>query len=132
VPSTGGRDEALRKLDHFVRERLRGYADHRNREADRTSELSPYLHFGFLSVHEVARRALFSSAPAEDVDAFLEQLIIRRELSFNPCFYPAAPTSLSCPPQRAKKTPPLPRRPRGGQTSSGMTMTQTPNVGLYQ
>jgi len=104
VPSTGGRDEALRKLDHFVRERLRGYADHRNREADRTSELSPYLHFGFLSVHEVARRALFSSAPAEDVDAFLEQLIIRRELSFNLCFYREDYGSLTCLPEWAKKT----------------------------
>ncbi|MBI2212506.1 MAG: deoxyribodipyrimidine photolyase [Acidobacteria bacterium] len=104
VPSIGGRDEALRRLDRFVREKLCGYAGHRSREADHTSELSPYLHFGFLSVHEVARRALFSSAPEEDIDAFLEQLIIRRELSFNLCFYREDHASLDCLPDWAKKT----------------------------
>lgn len=104
VPSIGGRDEALRRLDRFVRERLDGYAAHRNREADRTSELSPDLHFGFLSVHEIARRALVSSAPDEDIDAFLEQLIIRRELAFNLCFYREDHPSLDCLPDWAKKT----------------------------
>ncbi|MCM2315281.1 MAG: deoxyribodipyrimidine photo-lyase [Thermoanaerobaculia bacterium] len=104
VPLHGGREEGLRRLDVFVRERLSGYAGLRNREAHRTSELSPYLHFGYLSAHEVARRALFSDAPAEDVDAFLEQLVIRRELSFNLCFYRDDYASLACLPDWAKKT----------------------------
>ncbi len=104
VPALGGRDEALKALDRFVRRRLEGYAEHRNREASRTSELSPYLHFGYLSAHEVARRALFAKAPAEDIEAFLEQLVIRRELSFNLCFYREDHAALTCLPQWAKKT----------------------------
>jgi deoxyribodipyrimidine photo-lyase len=68
------------------------------------SGLSPYLHFGRIGVHEVAEHVLFSDAPQEDIDAFLEQLIIRRELSFNFCFYNRAHTSLDCLPDWAKKT----------------------------
>ena len=104
VPVRGGREEGLRRLDTFVRRKLAGYADRRNRDADHTSELSPYLHFGYLSAHEIARRALLSNAPAEDIDAFLEQLIIRRELSFNLCFYRDDHASLACLPDWAKKT----------------------------
>ncbi|MGK2856863.1 MAG: deoxyribodipyrimidine photolyase [Thermoanaerobaculia bacterium] len=104
VPVRGGRDEGLKRLDIFIRQRLEGYADLRNRESDRTSELSPFLHFGYLSAHEVARRALLAPAPAEDVNAFLEQLVIRRELSFNLCFYRDDYASLACLPDWAKKT----------------------------
>jgi deoxyribodipyrimidine photo-lyase len=103
VPDIGGRDEALRKLDRFVADRLDGYAAKRNREADRTSELSPYLHFGFVSAHEVARRVLLSGAPGEDVDAFLEQLLIRRELSFNMCHFNDRHESLDCLPDWARR-----------------------------
>jgi deoxyribodipyrimidine photo-lyase len=104
VPDIGGRDEALRKLERFVSERLEGYDKGRNREAERTSELSPYMHFGFVSVHEVARRVLLSGAPGEDIDAFLEQLIIRRELSFNMCHFNPEHESLDCLPDWAKRT----------------------------
>lgn len=68
------------------------------------SGLSPYLHFGHIGVHEIAEHVLFSDAPREDVDAFLEQLIIRRELSFNFCFYNRAHGTLDCLPDWAKKT----------------------------
>ncbi len=87
VPSIGGRTEGLRRLESFVDTKLDGYGDLRNREADRSSQLSPYLHFGFLGIHEVAERVLLSDAPMADIDAFLEEAIIRRELSFNFCFY---------------------------------------------
>jgi deoxyribodipyrimidine photo-lyase len=104
VHAIGGRGEALRRLDRFIAERLAGYADARGREADRSSELSPYLHFGFISIHEIARRVLLSDAPTDDIDAFLEESIIRRELSFNFCFYRRDHDSLSSLPDWAKKT----------------------------
>jgi deoxyribodipyrimidine photo-lyase len=101
VRAGGGRHEALRLLERFVSERLDGYAAGAGREASRTSELSPYLHFGWISIEEVASRVLLSGAPAEDIDAFLEQAVIRRELSFNFCFYRRDHDSLSALPDWA-------------------------------
>jgi deoxyribodipyrimidine photo-lyase len=80
----GGTDEALKVLRHFVRERLRGYATRRNRpELDGTSQLSPYLHFGHIGPHTVALAVTNADAPRQDREAFLEELIVRRELAVN-------------------------------------------------
>ena len=51
------------------------------------SNLSPYLHFGQLSAQRVAIEVMKSPASDEDKSAFLEELIVRRELSDNFCFY---------------------------------------------
>lgn len=86
VPARGGRTAGLARLDAFIEQGLAGYAARRGRAADGTSGLSPYLHFGFVGVHEVVARVLASGAPDVDVDAFLEQTVVRRELAFNLCF----------------------------------------------
>jgi deoxyribodipyrimidine photo-lyase len=112
VPTRGGRDSGLAMLEDFLLRRLDGYAATRNREASRTSGLSPYLHFGFLGIHEVARAILFSGAPDEDIDAFLEEAIIRRELSFNMCFYRNDVDSFSALPDWSQKTLDAHRRDR--------------------
>ncbi len=100
----GGRDEALRRLETFITEGLEGYANARNRSAKHLSGLSPYLRFGHIGIHEIAERVLDSDASDEDVDAFLEQAIIRRELSFNFCFYNRDYASLAALPEWARKT----------------------------
>lgn len=83
-----GSGEARRRLRRFVVSRLPGYDAGRNRaELAATSELSPYLHFGQIGPHEIAREVRASAAPEEDKAAFLEQLLVRRELSWNHCFY---------------------------------------------
>ena len=80
----GGTDAALAALRRFIRERLRGYASGRNRpEIDGTSQLSPYLHFGQIGPHTVALAVRDAPAPAHDRHAFLEELIVRRELAVN-------------------------------------------------
>ena len=80
----GGTGEALRALSRFVRLRLKGYAEARNRpEFDGTSRLSPYLHFGQIGPHTVALAVRNSDAPRTDREAFLEELIVRRELAIN-------------------------------------------------
>ncbi|MGZ7040599.1 MAG: deoxyribodipyrimidine photo-lyase [Thermoanaerobaculia bacterium] len=104
VAAKGGRDTALARLSDFVREGLHGYADLRNKTLAHTSGLSPYLHFGHISAGEIAREVLQSGAPSEDVDSFLEEAIIRRELSFNLCFYRADHDSLMALPDWAKRT----------------------------
>lgn len=75
-------------LVQFCKERLTGYATERNNpNVDGQSNLSPYLHFGQLSAQRVALAVQQSSAPSIDKEAYLEELLVRRELSDNFCFY---------------------------------------------
>jgi deoxyribodipyrimidine photo-lyase len=80
----GGSHAARSVLRCFVAERLAGYAEHRNHpERDATSQLSPYLHFGHVGPHTVALAVRDAAAPVHDRAAFLEELIVRRELAVN-------------------------------------------------
>lgn len=80
----GGTNEGFRALADFVEHKLRGYGALRNKpEIDHTSRLSPYLHFGHISPVTVALAVEKSDAPAADKEAFLNQLIVWRELAVN-------------------------------------------------
>ena len=80
----GGDVSAHIRLDKFVREILPYYEVSRNKpDRDGSSRLSAYLHFGFLSPLEVALAVQNADAPQSSKDAYLEELIVRRELSFN-------------------------------------------------
>jgi len=80
----GGTDEALKRLKHFIKAGLARYPRDRNKpELDATSHLSAYLHFGHIGPHTVALAVEKSGAPRQAKDAFLEQLIVRRELAIN-------------------------------------------------
>ena len=84
VAMKGGRRAAVAALRAFVDERLAGYAQNRNHpERDATSRLSAFLHFGQLGPREVALAVRAAAAPRADRDAFLEQLLVRRELATN-------------------------------------------------
>jgi len=80
----GGTKEALSILNRFVEHRLARYQKDRNHpELAGTSELSPYLHFGHIGPLTIVRQVEASAAPRAAKEAFLEQVIIRRELSIN-------------------------------------------------
>lgn len=80
----GGTTNARKRLKFFIENILENYDETRNKpEIDGSSRLSPYLHFGFISPLEVALEVKRSKAKQESKDAFLEELIVRRELSFN-------------------------------------------------
>jgi deoxyribodipyrimidine photo-lyase len=81
----GGTAEGRRRLGQFLRHGLDGYAQARNDPADpQCSNLSPYLHFGQISPVEVARKARAARGGDEDDRAaFLEELVVRRELAIN-------------------------------------------------
>ncbi len=105
VSLRGGQAAASAAAARFVRERLARYAEDRNEPGrEGTSGLSPYLHFGHLSVHEVlAAVALQEGWSPSDVssradgsrsgwwgmgasaEAFLDELVTWRELGFNFC-----------------------------------------------
>ncbi|HMO42788.1 MAG TPA: deoxyribodipyrimidine photo-lyase, partial [Phenylobacterium sp.] len=81
----GGEGEARRRLDAFVNHALADYGALRGKpEAGAVAHLSPYLHFGQISPVEIAL-AVRGAAPAgsEGRKAYLEELIIRRELAIN-------------------------------------------------
>jgi deoxyribodipyrimidine photo-lyase len=102
VSIRGGEVAATKALRKFLRDRLDEYSTERNQpEKDATSNLSPYLHFGHISAHQIfhelmkrekwseAKIALRASGSRsgwwglrESAEGFLDQLITWRELGF--------------------------------------------------
>lgn len=80
-----GEAAAAGHLRHFIDTKLRNYESNRNDPSlDGQSGLSPYLHFGQISAERIALSVLAVRIAS---DAFLEELIVRKELSDNFCFY---------------------------------------------
>jgi len=88
---TPGEAAAIAMLDDFITHRLDGYATKRN---DPTvvgvSNLSPYLRWGNISAARVALAVQAALAPRADKEAFLEELIVRREVAENYVYYTPA------------------------------------------
>ena len=101
----GGAVEGGRVLDRFINQRLINYSEARNEpEQAGSSWLSPYLHFGHVSPHEVFTRVTDNcdwtvdklSKPngkmngfwnlGTDREAFIDQLLTWREIGFNLCW----------------------------------------------
>lgn len=105
VKICGGSQSARRQLNDFLATTLGHYLEVRNSpDLDRTSRLSPWLHFGHISVHQVFSQlaevegwepghvALKPTGQrcgwwqmSENAEAFLDQLITWRELGYNFC-----------------------------------------------
>jgi deoxyribodipyrimidine photo-lyase len=83
-----GHKAAREMLQHFLARKLGRYNERRNDPTvDGQSGLSPYLHFGQISAQRVALEVQKSDAEPASEEAFLEELVVRRELSDNFCFY---------------------------------------------
>jgi deoxyribodipyrimidine photo-lyase len=99
----GGHASAAKQFQYFLNKDFSSYANHRNEiEKDVSSGLSPYLHFGHISPHEVfaqitrrekwrpAKLAVRANGSREgwwnmspQAEAFLDQLVTWRELGYN-------------------------------------------------
>lgn len=101
-----GERAARERLADFIDEGLVRYADHRGRpEAAAASHMSPYLHFGQISPVEIALAIRGAREAGSDNRAtYLEELIVRRELSMNHCFYEPAYDSYGAMPGWARET----------------------------
>ncbi len=104
-PIHGGEREANRTLERFLQEGIDRYTDCRNHpDDDATSGLSPYLHFGHISVHQVFHDLTDHEGwsvnriwpggrgqregwwgMSRDAESFVDQLITWRELGYNMC-----------------------------------------------
>jgi deoxyribodipyrimidine photo-lyase len=120
----GGSREGRQRLASFVAESLAEYADrHNHPDDDCTSRLSPYLHFGHVSAHEVfsavmtherwtsrrlaragggARSGWWGLSPS--AETFLDQVVVWRELAFNGCEYVRGYTAYESLPEWARRT----------------------------
>lgn len=101
----GGTTAAEQRFDQFLQHDLDGYADNVSHpDDDAGSGLSPYLHFGHISVHQVFYELMTREAWTEDriaseakgkrsgwwgvsesAESFLDELITWRELGYNMC-----------------------------------------------
>ena len=100
-----GEEAARGQLEQFIASRLEDYAHSRNNPCVRgQSDLSPYLHFGQIAPQRVALEIQKSKSNPEGTEAFLEELIIRRELADNFCFYADDYDRFSSFPEWAQKT----------------------------
>lgn len=99
----GGTDAAIKRLKDFIRNKLDRFGDLRNDPSlDHLSNMSPYLHFGQISPVYIALEVKRSGSPA--AAAYLEELIVRRELAMNFVHYNERYDSFDCLPDWAKRT----------------------------
>jgi deoxyribodipyrimidine photo-lyase len=124
VSPRGGESSAGTALREFLANKLARYGEEANDpDADCTSRLSPYLHFGHISAHEVfaalmtherwtfrkigkvragARSGWWNVSPG--AEQFLDQLTVWRELAFNGSAWTADHHSYSALPAWARAT----------------------------
>ena len=101
---TGGEAEARRLLSEFIAGKLDDYDALRNDPSlDFVSQLSPYLHFGQVSALDIALQVIEADSSGEE--AFIEELVVRRELGMNFVRYnPGYDTYEVAVPEWARKT----------------------------
>lgn len=102
----GGTKEAKRLFRRFLDQCIPGYDDHRKRpETDYVSHMSKYLHFGQISPVWLALRVREAAGkPEGDRNSFLDELLVRRELSQNFCEHTPDYDRYSCLPEWARAT----------------------------
>lgn len=99
----GGMGRAGLLLRRFVSSKLKYYSEAKNDPGlDGTSNLSPYLHFGQIS--PLAITLEIGKRRGKGVDEFLEELVVRRELSMNFVFYNSHHDSFESLPEWCRKT----------------------------
>ncbi len=106
VSLRGGSEAADAKWSQFLTRDLADYATRRNEagDAEGTSGLSPYLHYGQIPSARLVRDARASGAPAESLDAFVQQATTWRELSYNWCLRTRAFDALTSLPDWIQRT----------------------------
>jgi len=102
----GGPGIAKKRLRRFIEKRLQRYDNNSNQpQTDDISQLSPYLHFGQIAPVFVALEIVNARDIAlENKDAFLEELIVRRELAINFVWYTKNYDAFDCLPGWARQT----------------------------
>jgi deoxyribodipyrimidine photo-lyase len=107
-----GRKASLRRFEDFLNRTLERYHELKNDpNEDGTSRISGALHFGFLGPTEIIRRVLAAvespnllACTHPGAKAFIEELLVRRELAINMVQYRSDYDQFTCLPDWAQKT----------------------------
>jgi deoxyribodipyrimidine photo-lyase len=102
----GGTAKARKIFGDFLRQRFKNYVENRNQpQTDDVSHMSKYLHFGQISPLYLALQILKTKKRFKEArEAYLEELIVRRELAMNFVYYTPDYDSYTCLPAWAQKT----------------------------
>jgi deoxyribodipyrimidine photo-lyase len=101
----GGTSGAKKLFRRFLEGSFDAYTGHRNQpQTDDVSHMSKYLHFGQISPIWLALTARRARTKKDNIESFVEGLIVRRELSMNFVLYTPDYDSYSNLPDWAKKT----------------------------
>ena len=102
----GGQSEAERILNTFLETHLDGYDGNRNQvQSSAVSHMSKYLHFGQISPVWLVQQIRGANAPKEDVDSYVEEVVVRRELAMNHVhFRPGTYDAYECLPEWARES----------------------------
>ena len=99
-----GERAAFSTFDSFLNAKITGYDEKRNDpNLNHLSNISPYLHYGNIS----SQRLVFELSKLKsnnDIDAFIEQILVRKELADNFCYYNKNYDNFSCLADWAKTT----------------------------
>lgn len=88
VATQGGEQAAQQQLATFLAHGLEKYGLLATTfDETASSQLSAYLHFGHISPLDIALQVLGYPATQSQIEAFLEQIIVRRELAINFVYY---------------------------------------------
>ncbi len=84
-----GAKAAHKQLQNFITNHLKTYdVDRNDPNLNTTSHMSPYLHYGQISAQRIAFTIQsVLDLPTSSTEAYLEELIVRRELADNYCYY---------------------------------------------
>ena len=81
-------EKSAKELLKKIKSSLVNYNEQRNDpNLDKLSNMSPFFHYGHIAPQRVALEIKNSNLPPEDKDAYLEEMIVRRELADNFCHY---------------------------------------------
>jgi deoxyribodipyrimidine photo-lyase len=83
-----GEESANRFLLEFINNKLDNYFELKNLpKSDNISNLSPFLHFGQISSQRIVLEVSKKNKNEQSVNSFFDELIIRKELSDNFCYF---------------------------------------------
>jgi deoxyribodipyrimidine photo-lyase len=100
----GGTSQAIKRFSEFTEKRLDDYVANRNQpDKDDISHMSMYLHFGQISPLWLLLK-ISEKKNSEAVSVYVEELIVRRELSMNFVNFNPIYDSFDCLPDWARKT----------------------------
>jgi deoxyribodipyrimidine photo-lyase len=110
TPYSGGQTTARKTFMDFLEQRFKTYVPNRNQpQTSDTSYMSRYLHFGNISPLELVfmlreKGPVTKTLGQENIDSYIEELVVRRELAINFCNFTPNYDSYDCLPAWAKKT----------------------------